>query len=194
MPNSVQTSEDHVKCETNCNVVFLEKNIFICIIIRLYAKIYFFHLRAGSFCFFGKILLRKLPILKGITCGQAEEKVTVYKSYGKLPLQQAYFHYFKLNANQNRYERYKRLINGKLPLQQAYFHHFKLNANQNRYERYKKLINSKLPNHLKYQILLYKKDPIVGLCICSVCPKPLFWFQSNTKTETQIGRYFWPIL
>ena len=27
------------------------------------------------------------------------------------------------------------------------------------------------------------------LC-CSVRPKPLFWFRSNTDTETQIGRYF----
>ena len=24
----------------------------------------------------------------------------------------------------------------------------------------------------------------------SVRPKPLFWFRSNTETETQIGRYF----
>ena len=28
----------------------------------------------------------------------------------------------------------------------------------------------------------------------SVQPKPLFWFRSNTETETQIGRYFRPIL
>ena len=27
----------------------------------------------------------------------------------------------------------------------------------------------------------------------SVRPKPLFWFRSDTETEPQIGRYFWPI-
>ena len=27
-----------------------------------------------------------------------------------------------------------------------------------------------------------------------VRPKPLFWFRSNTEAETQIGRYFQPLM
>ena len=27
----------------------------------------------------------------------------------------------------------------------------------------------------------------------SVLPKPIFWFMSDIKPETQIGQYFWPI-
>ena len=36
----------------------------------------------------------------------------------------------------------------------------------------------------------------IGTYVCknsSVRPKPLFWFMSDTGTETQIGRYFRPI-
>ena len=40
-------------------------------------------------------------------------------------------------------------------------------------------------------IIIYVKTKKENYLQCgSVQPKPLFWFKSNTKTETQIGRYF----
>ena len=35
--------------------------------------------------------------------------------------------------------------------------------------------------------------PVWRPWVCSVQPKPLFWFRFDTDTKTQIGRYFGPI-
>ena len=43
-----------------------------------------------------------------------------------------------------------------------------------------------------YDTILWARWTI--LPSASVQPKPLFWFRSDTETETQIGKYFLPIL
>ena len=54
-------------------------------------------------------------------------------------------------------------------------------------------------NYLRGWVIIVVIELNLGVCsyIASiqtrVRPKPLFWFRSNTETETQVGRYFQPI-
>ena len=48
--------------------------------------------------------------------------------------------------------------------------------------------------HFKKSQAFFWKHLVTSKQGGSVRPKPLFWFRSNTETETQIGWYFRPIL